>query len=174
MLSVPPAFVLSQDQTLYENSISKQLSSLWNQSCSITLALLLRIFYSLLELFLFSKESQGSLLFLHCSIFKMLFAVLLRQLFNYITVSFLCQAFFESFLNFLFSSSPSASFTPTCSHSVSASASLFFFLLNLFKLLSLHSLSSSALLLYHLYLPLSTLSCVYFICIYFCFFVYFL
>ena len=32
----------------------------------------------------------------------MLFAVLLRQLFNYITVSFLCQAFFKSFLNFLF------------------------------------------------------------------------
>lgn len=70
----------------------------------------------------------------------MLFTVLLRQLFNYITVSFLCQAFFKSFLNFLFSCSPSASFTPTCSHSVSASASLYFFLLNLFKLLSLHPL----------------------------------
>ena len=70
----------------------------------------------------------------------MLFTVLLRQLFNYITVSFLCQAFFKSFLNFLFSSSPSASFTPTCSHSVSASASLYFFSLNLFKLLSSHPL----------------------------------
>ena len=32
----------------------------------------------------------------------MLFAVLLRQLFNYITVSFLCQAFFKSFFTFFF------------------------------------------------------------------------
>ena len=59
MLSVPPAFVLSQDQTLYKNSISKQLSSLWNQSCSITLALLLRIFYSLLEFFFFQRNLKG-------------------------------------------------------------------------------------------------------------------
>ena len=45
VLSVPPAFVLSQDQTLYDSCISIiPFRMTWNQSCSITLALLLSCF----------------------------------------------------------------------------------------------------------------------------------
>ena len=102
----------------------------------------------------------------------MLFAVLLRQLFNYITVSFLCQAFFKSFFTFFFQA-----LLPL----LLLRLVLIRFLLPLrftsfcltFSSYCLCTLSSSALLLYHLYLPLSTLSCVYFIDIYFGFFVYF-
>ena len=68
MLSVPPAFVLSQDQTLYKSCISISLSCIEiypvHNACVIT------AFFSLVLTFLFSpiswvkKESQGSLLFL--------------------------------------------------------------------------------------------------------------
>ena len=51
MLSVPPAFVLSQDQTLYKSCIYQILSYLKYLSCSITLALLLRFFSLVLTFF---------------------------------------------------------------------------------------------------------------------------
>ena len=94
VLSVPPAFVLSQDQTLYYSCISIALpnalkSILLHNACVITFRVY--FFQSVLD-FLFpsnlhSKESQGSLLFL--ALFDFQDAVRLlplsEQLYYYIT-----------------------------------------------------------------------------------------
>ena len=74
VLSVPPAFVLSQDQTLYKScisiSVSTELRSLFNNACVITAH-----FYTLCLSFPFFKGISRVVTYLHCSIFKMLFCV---------------------------------------------------------------------------------------------------
>ena len=104
---MPPAFVLSQDQTLYDSCISIILSNelksiLFNNACVITF-----VFFSLVLTFLLisSKEFQGSLLFfLHCLVFKMLFLFRLpaKQLYYYITAFLICQVLFSSFFKLFF------------------------------------------------------------------------
>ena len=78
VLSVPPAFVLSQDQTLYYSCISRifrfvEINPVHN-ACVITSCVL---FFSLyltscfLQIFI-QRNLKGRYFFLHCSIFKML------------------------------------------------------------------------------------------------------
>ena len=92
MLSVPPAFVLSQDQTLYKSCISKVFrlfEILFNNACVITA-------YFLVFTWLFSlKKFQGSLLIL--ALFNFQDAVLINQLIHYITFSSFCQVLFQVF-----------------------------------------------------------------------------
>ena len=103
VLSVPPAFVLSQDQTLYKScisiSVSTELRSLFNNACVITAH-----FYTLCLSFPFFKGISRVVTFLHCSIFKMLFRVSLScgTLLLYHIQKILSSTFFKFFQNFLF------------------------------------------------------------------------
>ena len=117
MLSVPPAFVLSQDQTLNEivskpafvlsqdqtlnEIVSKILSDSMILVCSTFISLCVQTFFRLLldlNYFNYSKYFQG-FRFVYCSIFKILtlhrpYAV---QLYYHITLFAFCQAFFVIF-----------------------------------------------------------------------------
>ena len=57
---------------------------------------------SFLDLPILSSESQGSLYFLHCLIFKMLLLIFGDELFYYTTFKFICQPLFRSFFKFSF------------------------------------------------------------------------
>ena len=106
MLSVPPAFVLSQDQTLYDSCISIiPFRMTWNQSCFITLALLLSCFLVLswLSFSFLQRNFKGRYFFLHCLVFKMLFLsgvtsalFIISQLFQFV------KYFFNFFSNCFF------------------------------------------------------------------------
>ena len=76
------------------NSIYKSLRFKY-QSCSITLALLLRFKVFLLD-FPISHWNLKGRYTLHCLIFKMLFS-LVGELFYYTTFSFVCQPLFQKF-----------------------------------------------------------------------------
>ena len=106
VLSVPPAFVLSQDQTLYDSCISIiPFRMTWNQSCFITLALLLSCFLVLswLSFSFLQRNFKGRYFFLHCLVFKMLFLLgvtsasfIISQLFQFV------KYFFKFFSNYFF------------------------------------------------------------------------
>ena len=117
MLSVPPAFVLSQDQTLKKvcilTSFVSQLRKLKSQSLR-SLAITCFFFralsvaprrciylYSHSRVFLANAESSRVPLWLHCSIFKVLWPSY-RQLIYYSTLSGICQPLFEIFFKFFF------------------------------------------------------------------------
>ena len=71
--------------------------------CSITLALLLRIFILFAWVFLFSKESQGSLLICIVQFSRCCFAFRsLAEHFYYITFRRFCQVLFSSFFKIFF------------------------------------------------------------------------
>ena len=57
---------------------------------------------SFLDLPILLSESQGSLYFLHCLIFKMLLLIFGDELFYYTTFKFICQPLFRSFFKFSF------------------------------------------------------------------------
>ena len=57
---------------------------------------------SFLDLPILSSESQGSLYFLHCLIFKMLLLIFGDELFYYTTFKFICQPLLEVFFKFSF------------------------------------------------------------------------
>ena len=57
---------------------------------------------SFLDLPILSSESQGSLYFLHCLIFKMLLLIFGDELFYYTIFKFICQPLFRSFFKFSF------------------------------------------------------------------------
>ena len=100
VLSVPPAFVLSQDQTLYKSCISisasTELRSLFNNACVITAH-----FYTLCLSFPFSKESQGSLLICIVQFSRCCFVFRsLAEHFYYITFRRFCQVLFQVFSKF--------------------------------------------------------------------------
>ena len=102
VLSVPPAFVLSQDQTLYKScisiSVSTELRSLFNNACVITAH-----FYTLCLSFPFSKESQGSLLICIVQFSRCCFAFRsLAEHFYYITFRRFCQVLFQVFFKIFF------------------------------------------------------------------------
>ena len=103
VLSVPPAFVLSQDQTLYKScisiNISVELRSLFNNACVITVH-----FYTLCLSFpCVSKESQGSLLICIVQFSRCCFAFrYLAEHFYYITFRRFCQALFFKFFKIFF------------------------------------------------------------------------
>ena len=72
--------------------------------CSITLALLLRIFILFAWVFLFSKESQGSLLICIVQFSRCCFVFRsLAEHFYYITFRRFCQVLFSSFFKIFFS-----------------------------------------------------------------------
>ena len=97
VLSVPPAFVLSQDQTLYKSCISRIMrffEILFNNACVIT------AFFSLCLTFPV-KEFQGSLLIFSIVQFSRCCRRYFR-LIHYITFSSFCQVFSEDFFKKLF------------------------------------------------------------------------
>ena len=112
MLGVPPAFVLSQDQTLYLSCISTAFRLV--DILFISIARNLLVFFSLFFDFLFYSISYSGIsrvvvLFLHCSIFKMLCAALCKsRLIQYIILLSRCQVLFSIFSN-LFCTCPSLS-----------------------------------------------------------------
>ena len=113
MLGVPPAFVLSQDQTLYLSCISTAFRLV--EILFISIARNLLVFFSLFFDFLFYSISYSGIsrvvvLFLHCSIFKMLCAVrLFCDSFNIISRFFLLvNTFFDIFFGFFVIPSPQA------------------------------------------------------------------
>ena len=88
VLGTPPAFVLSQDQTLIKSLSSHSFLSLTDLlffHCSVLQQLLQCPAHWFV---LFSFQRSLSL------------ASLKRQLYQYITVAFACQHFFETFFNF--------------------------------------------------------------------------
>ena len=92
MLSVPPAFILSQDQTL-------------NLICSLLLGFELTGIFLTVPFILFSLDKVFSSQMLHCSIFKVLhfrsFLSVSREVLGYLITSFsVCQVLFSTFLNF--------------------------------------------------------------------------
>ena len=116
VLGVPPAFVLSQDQTLHR-VVSPNQFYLILKSGSLRIARNYCLRFIVLSDF--SKYNadftiwidQGfqfflPFLFSHCSVFKMQFSsflrgfVLVRRLIYYTTLSDFCQAFFKVFLKF--------------------------------------------------------------------------
>ena len=111
MLSVPPAFVLSQDQTLYYSCISKavklfEINPVHN-ACVITFC---AFFILCLNSFFFvsSKEFQGSLLFSCIVQFSRCCFKAFPRLLYYITSFRFCQVLFSSFFKnfFVISASP--------------------------------------------------------------------
>ena len=118
MLGVPPAFVLSQDQTLHR-VVSPNQFYLILKSGSLRIARNYCLRFIVLSDFSKYNADQISsiridqgfqfflpFLFSHCSVFKMQFSsflrgfVLVRRLIYYTTLSDFCQAFFQSFLKF--------------------------------------------------------------------------
>ena len=89
VLSVPPAFILSQDQTL-------------NLIRSLLLGLELTGIFITVPFILFSLDKVFSSQMLHCSIFKVLhfrsFLSVSREVLGYLITSFsICQQLFSSF-----------------------------------------------------------------------------
>ena len=101
VLGVPPAFVLSQDQTLYDNCISyypfRQFEILFNNACVITALFLILSLNSSSD---FSKEFQGSLLFFFSIVQFSRCLSVISWLIYYITSFSFCQVLFEIFFNF--------------------------------------------------------------------------
>ena len=110
---------------------------------------------SFLDLPILSSESQGSLYFLHCLIFKMLLLIFGDELFYYTTFKFICQPLFRSFSNFLFCGAPSCETALILYHIQSSLSSTFS---SFFKKLFCDrcSVSRPAFLLYHIQTHLST------------------
>ena len=104
VLSVPPAFVLSQDQTLYKScisiSVSTKLRSLFNNACVITAH-----FYTLCLSFpFFQRNLKGRYFFCIVQFSRCCFVFRsLAEHFYYITFRRFCQVLFSSFFKIFFS-----------------------------------------------------------------------
>ena len=103
VLGVPPAFILSQDQTLNYSCILKRSRALKSQS--ITDALFLVLCLTFFQLLLLKAISQGFCISFYCSIFKLLSAPSQKALDYCITSDASCQylfwTFFQKFLSTL-------------------------------------------------------------------------
>ena len=113
VLGVPPAFVLSQDQTLHKFVYERGLPR-WYQLFTNHSQLLLLCFSLFADFNSYSRSGSCQnrnlrvpVFLSHCSVFKMQVPLLLssfpspKQLLYYITSLALCQPFFQKFLNFL-------------------------------------------------------------------------